>query len=45
LSSPFVYEEPVAAEALADGSEELRLLVDRALDARKRLIVGARRDG
>ncbi len=45
MASPFVYEEPVAAEALADRNDELRLLVDRALDARNSRIEGARRYG
>ncbi len=45
MTSPFVYEEPVKAEALADRGDELRLLVDRALDARNSRIEGARRYG
>jgi hypothetical protein len=45
VSSPFVYEEPVDAEALADRTDELDLLVDRALDARNSRIEGARRYG
>lgn len=40
-----MYEEPVAAEALADREAELHLLVDRALDARNSRIEGVRRYG
>lgn len=45
MTSPFVYEEPVKAEALADRIDELRLLADRALDGRNSRIEGARRYG
>lgn len=45
LASPFVYEEPVAAEALADRDSELGLLTDRALDSRNSRVEGARRYG
>lgn len=45
VASPFVYEEPVEAEALADRTEELGRLVDRTLDARNSRIEGARRYG
>lgn len=45
MASPFVYEEPVAAEALADRRDELSVLTDRALDARNSRIEGARRYG
>jgi hypothetical protein len=45
VASPFVYEEPVAAEALADRKAELRLLIERALDTRNSRIEGARRYG
>lgn len=45
MSSPFVYEEPVEPGALADRRDELRLLVDRALDARNSRVEGPRRYG
>lgn len=45
MASPFVYEEPVTAGALANRNDELRLLADRALDARNSRIEGARRYG
>jgi hypothetical protein len=45
MASPFVYEEPVRAEALADRKDELRLLADRVADARNSRIEGARRYG
>lgn len=45
MASPFVYEEPVEADALADRTAELDLLVDRALDARNSRIEGPRRYG
>jgi hypothetical protein len=45
MASPFVYEEPVAPAALIDRADELRLLSDRALDARNSRLEGARRYG
>lgn len=45
LASPFIYEEPLQAGALADRAAELRLLVDRTLDARNSRIEGPRRYG
>jgi hypothetical protein len=45
VTSPFVYEEPLNPRDLADRAEELRELVDRALDARNSRIEGARRYG
>lgn len=43
MASPFVYDEPVTA--LADRTTELRILLDRALDARNTRIEGPRRYG
>jgi hypothetical protein len=45
MSSPFIYEEPVAPEDLVDRSDELRSLVDRATDARNSRLEGPRRFG
>ena len=45
MSSPFIYEEPVRPGELIDRSEELRTLVDRALDARNSRLEGPRRFG
>jgi hypothetical protein len=45
MASPFVYEEPVEPGALIDRTDELRLLGDRALDARNSRLEGARRYG
>jgi hypothetical protein len=45
MSSPFVYEEPVAPGGLVDRAEELRTLTDRALDARNSRLEGPRRFG
>ncbi|HSD77690.1 MAG TPA: hypothetical protein VLA98_09805, partial [Solirubrobacteraceae bacterium] len=45
MSSPFVYEEPVAREQLVDREQELRTLCDRALDARNSRLEGPRRFG
>jgi hypothetical protein len=45
VASPFVYEEPLDAGELADRGEELRVLVDRALDARNSRIEAPRRYG
>ena len=45
MASPFVYDEPVTARALADRKTELRGLLDRALDARNTRIEGPRRYG
>ena len=45
MASPFVYEEPVEPSALVDRVDELRLLGDRALDARNSRLEGARRYG
>jgi LDH2 family malate/lactate/ureidoglycolate dehydrogenase len=45
VSSPFVYEEPLEPEALADRADELDALLERALDARNSRIEGARRYG
>ena len=43
MASPFVYDEPVTA--LADRTTELRILLDRALDARNTRLEGPRRYG
>src|SRR6266498_2346818 len=45
MTSPFVYEEPVAPEDLIDRTDELRLLHDRAADSRNSRLEGARRFG
>lgn len=45
MSSPFVYEEPVAPTDLVDRTTELRTLVDRALDSRNSRLEGPRRFG
>jgi hypothetical protein len=45
MASPFVYEEPVAPAALVDRTEELRVLTDRASDARNSRLEGPRRFG
>jgi hypothetical protein len=45
MRSPFIYEEPVLPEQLVDRSEELGLLVERALDARNSRLEGPRRFG
>jgi hypothetical protein len=45
LSSPFVYEEPVAAVDLVDREAELAALRDRAGDARNSRLEGPRRYG
>lgn len=45
MASPFVYEKPVEPEALVDRSDELRTLVERALDARNSRLEGPRRFG
>lgn len=45
MSSPFVYEEPVAPSDLAGRADELRTLVDRALDGRNSRLEGPRRFG
>jgi uncharacterized protein len=45
VTSPFVYEEPVAPDAFMDRADELRVLGDRALDARNSRLEGARRYG
>jgi hypothetical protein len=45
IASPFVYEEPVAPSDLVDREAELRVLVDRALDARNSRLEGPRRFG
>lgn len=45
MASPFVYEEPVPAEGLADRKPELKLLKDRAMNARNSRIEGVRRYG
>jgi hypothetical protein len=45
MSSPFVYEEPVAAIDLVDREAELAVLRDRAGDARNSRLEGPRRYG
>src|SRR4051794_39671269 len=45
MSSPFIYEQPVAPEDLVDRAEELRTLADRALDSRNSRLEGPRRFG
>jgi uncharacterized protein len=45
VASPFIYEEPVAPEALIDRRDELAALVDRAGQARNSRLEGARRFG
>ncbi len=45
MASPFIYEEPVEPAALIDRREELRVLTDRALDARNSRLEGPRRFG
>ncbi len=45
MSSPFVYEQPVAPADLVGRATELRTLVDRALDARNSRLEGPRRFG
>jgi uncharacterized protein len=45
MTSPFIYEEPVAPDALIDRSEELAQLLDRIGDARNSRLEGPRRLG
>src|SRR3954453_1156340 len=45
VTSPFIYEEPVAPEALIDRSDELGTLTERATDGRNSRLEGARRFG
>src|SRR3954470_20002175 len=45
MASPFIYEEPVDPAHLVDRSDELKLLSDRALDARNSRLEGPRRFG
>lgn len=45
MSSPFVYEEPVLPIDLVGRGEELRTLVDRAIDSRNSRLEGPRRFG
>jgi hypothetical protein len=45
MASPFIYEEPVQPDELIDRTQELRTLVDRALDTRNSRLEGPRRFG
>src|SRR4051794_1948666 len=45
MASPFVYEEPVAPDALVDRASELATLGDRAGEARNSRLEGPRRFG
>src|SRR3954451_7784139 len=45
MTNPFVYEEPVQPHELVDREEELRTLVERALDARNSRLESPRRVG
>jgi AAA+ ATPase superfamily predicted ATPase len=45
MASPFVYEDPVSSEDLADRREELGRLRDRIGDTRNSRLEGARRFG
>jgi hypothetical protein len=45
MSSPFIYETPVAPEQLVDRERELATLLDRTLDARNVRLEGPRRFG
>src|SRR5690349_12392708 len=45
MSSPFIYEEPVAPGDLVDRADELAVLRDRAGDARNSRLEGPRRYG
>lgn len=45
MASPFIYEEPVDPQALADRAQELHHLTERALDGRNSRIEGPRRYG
>lgn len=45
VTSPFIYEEPVAPGALIGRTAELETLIDRASDARSSRLEGARRFG
>jgi uncharacterized protein len=45
VASPFIYEEPVSPSDLVDRSDELRVLVERALDGRNSRLQGPRRFG
>ena len=45
MSSPFVYEQPVAADDLVDRGDERAQLVDRLIDTRNSRLEGPRRFG
>jgi uncharacterized protein len=45
MSSPFIYEAPVAPDQLVDREPELATLLDRALDTRNARLEGPRRFG
>lgn len=45
MASPFIYEEPVGPGDLIDRADELRTLVDRALESRNSRLEGPRRFG
>jgi uncharacterized protein len=45
MSSPFIYETPVAPDQLVDREPELETLLDRALDTRNARLEGPRRFG
>src|SRR3954463_622931 len=45
MSSPFIYEEPVAPDDLIDRQSETKALVERSLDARNSRVEGPRRFG